>query len=291
MEFFLENEEVRVKVSSKAGQIESIFNKRTGNEHYWQYDSAVWPRRTSICFPVCGLLTDEEYRYEGKTYSLPNHGILREYDLEVKEHSSNKVVLQFRDNEETRKSYPFHFCYTVEEELEGNALVVRYTVENTGEGPMYYATGSHYTYNMPIAAGEKQSDYVYQFEGVQNAGKLISENGQIAGKTDDIFHGKDYLALAGMFEDGSTVLDMKDISSNKITIRGLKSDVATEVMFEGFDYCVLWAKPGDCPFVCIEPWTAPVDQKGHDKDITKKMGITKLEPGEKKSYLQRITVR
>jgi len=44
----LENRKLKVTLSTMAGGIESIINKETGYEHYWQYDSDVWPRRTSI---------------------------------------------------------------------------------------------------------------------------------------------------------------------------------------------------------------------------------------------------
>lgn len=286
----LENDKLRVKVSSFAGYLESIWDKEKNMEHYWQYDSAVWPRRTSVCFPICGNLTDDEYSYEGKKYTLPSHGFLRENELAVVEQTPIKVVFEFCDTEETRKVYPFAFQYLITEELVDGSFVVTYTVKNTGDGPMYYTTGSHYTYAMPIAAGEKQGDYVYQFCGPQKAGKLFLEGGQIAGKTDDIFHGADNISLDGLFEAGSTILDLADITPKKIAIKSLKSGAFTEVAFEGFDYCVLWAKPGESPFICIEPWTGMLDQKGHDKDITKKLGITKLGAGESKTYTQTITV-
>lgn len=286
----LENDKLKVKVSSFAGYLESICDKQTGIEHCWQYDSAVWPRRTAVCFPICGTLTDNEYSYEGKMYQLPSHGFLRENELSVVEQAPLKVVFELRDTEETRKVYPFSFQYLISEELVDGEFIIKYTVKNTGNGPMYFATGAHYTYAMPIVAGEKQSDYVYQFDGPQKAGRLFVEEGQVAGKTDDIFHGADYISLDGLFEAGSTILELADIDPKKIAVKSLKSGAFTEVAFDGFDYCVLWAKPGETPFVCIEPWTCTPDQKGHDKDITKKLGITKLNAGESKVYTQIITV-
>ena len=49
----LENEFLRVALNTFGGAIESMVNKRTGTDHYWHYDPAVWPRRTAICFPIC----------------------------------------------------------------------------------------------------------------------------------------------------------------------------------------------------------------------------------------------
>lgn len=292
MIYTIENENLKVVLSSFAGGIESIVNKHTGNEHFWHYDSAFWPRRTPVCFPICGSLIDNEYIYKEETYTMPMHGFLREKELSLVEINDTCVVLQLVSDAETRSIYPFDFRFTLTERLKGDCFIVHYTVENTGDEDMYFSTGSHYTYNVPITPNEKmQGDYEYYFGAPQIAGKLILENSCVAGKTDDIFHGSQTLDLKDLFENGSTILEMKDIQPRKIAIRSKKSGAATEVAFEGFDYCVLWAPKGEQPFACIEPWTGMVDKKGHDKDITKKLGITKLSAKESRVYTQIITLK
>ncbi|NLW56891.1 MAG: hypothetical protein GX050_09840 [Firmicutes bacterium] len=290
MQLNLENEKIKVTLSTYAGQIESIINKQTGNEHWWPYDQQWWPRRTSICFPICGGLTDDEFLYEGETYRLPMHGFLREKEFSIIEQSSNRVVMEYVSNEETKAIYPFDFRFILTQEVKDNALSVIYTVENTGQDDLYYSVGSHYTYKVPIIPTEKQGDYHYRFGAVQKGGKFIMENGAIAGKTADVFNGRDTLEISGLFENGSTILDLAEINPHWIQIENKRKSAYTKVAFEGFSYCVLWAPKGPSPFVCIEPWTGLPDQKNHDKDLTKKLGITKLKSGMKKDYRQVISV-
>jgi galactose mutarotase-like enzyme len=283
----LENDQIKVVLSTYAGQIESIINKRTGNEHWWPYDQQWWPRRTSICFPICGGLVDEEYTYQGKTYRLPMHGFLREKEFRITEQSSNRVVMEYVANEETKAYYPFEFRFILTQEINDNEFKVVYTVENTGKDDLYYAVGSHYTYKVPIIPTEEQEDYLYRFGTAQKGGKFILENGLVVGKTDDIFSGSDRLMIGGLFENGSTILDLAEINSHYIQIENTKGTAYTRVAFDGFSYCVLWAPKGRSPFACIEPWTGLPDL---NKDLTKKMGIIKLKSGMQKNHQQMITV-
>jgi len=287
----LENEDLSVVLSSLGGTIESIVNKKTGNEHYWKYDSAVWPRRTNICFPVCGALTNGAYTYEGKQYTLPMHGFLREHDLVLAEQTPVKAVFTLCSDNATREIYPFDFLFTLTQELDGGSLNIRYTVENTGDKDLYYSVGSHYTYKVPIVSGESWEDYEFLFAKSQNAGKIIVENLQVAGKTGDIFYGADRIKLEGLFENGSVVLELADIKPHEVSISGIRSSAYTKVQFDGFDYCVLWAPKDKSPFACIEPWGGILDQKGHDGNLANKLGIKKLNKGGQHHYNQIITVK
>ena len=286
----LENDELKVSLSSFAGAIESLVDKRTGSEHFWRYDASVWPRRTPVCFPICGGLLDNEYVYRGKTYALPAHGFLREKNLRVLEHTGTKAVLELVSDEETKAAYPFDFRFTLIEELSGGSFIVRYLVENTGSGDMYFSVGSHSTYRVPIAGGETWNDYRYAFGAPQKAGRVTTEGGFVTGRTDDVFQGRDGFDLSGFFENGSTILDLREIDPKHISIESKKSGSFTKVAFEGFSYCVLWAPKGASPFACIEPWTGLPDRVGHDKDITKKLGIMKLARGAAHTCTQTLTV-
>lgn len=290
MHIMLENKELKVSVSTFAGSIESLVNKKTGYEHFWHYDASIWPRRTPICFPICGGLIDNEYVFRGKTYTMPMHGFLREKDLRILERTETKAVLELTSNEEIKASYPFDFKVTIIEELSGGSFIVRYRVENTGHDDMYFSIGSHSTYRVPIADDEIWNDYHFAFGAPQKAGRITTEGGFVTGKSDDVFRGRNRLDLNGFFENGSTVLDLREIDPKYIAIESGKSGSFTKVAFEGFPYCVLWAPKGSSPFACIEPWTGLPDRADHDKDITKKLGIMRLAERASYTCTQTITV-
>lgn len=289
--YTIENEALRVRLSSLGGAVESIFDKKTGLEHGWKADPRYWDTYTAVCFPVCGGLTDNEYIYNGRTYPMPMHGFFRERELELVSQTPTRVVQCLRDDAQTRAVYPFSFRFLLTQELDGEAFRIHFDIENAGSGEMYFSAGSHLAYGVPIVPGESmQEDYVLQFEGVQKAGRLICENEHITGRTDDIFGGRDYLEIRDRFAVASTILDLSEIAPHTISLVSRKSGARTTVHFEGFRYCILWTWPGTQPFVCIEPWSGMVDVLGHDKDFTKKLGMRCLQPGEHAEFLQSITV-
>ena len=149
MQLNLENEKIKVTLSTYAGQIESIINKQPGNEHWWPYDQQWWPRRTSICFPICGGLTDDEFLYEGETYRLPMHGFLREKEFSIIEQVATGLSWNTFLMKKPKRFIPSILGFILTQEKD-NALSVIYTVENTGQDDLYYSVGSHYTYKAII---------------------------------------------------------------------------------------------------------------------------------------------
>lgn len=290
MNYTLSNDALRVVLSSFGGYIESIYNRRTGQEHYWQYDPKDWPRRTSVCFPICGALRGERYTYNGKTYQLASHGFLREKELAPVSVSEDAACFLLKSDEETWKNYPFDFTLQIAYQLDGSSLIVHYIFRNTGVGPMFYSTGSHYTYAVPIDPAESSRDYQFRFAGVQRAGKLILQDGLVAGVTEDIFRGRDALPLSGMFGGGSTILRCSDLTECRIRLESMRSAAATEVSFDGFSHVILWAPRDGAPFACIEPWAGMVDAANGSGRLEDKLAIVALSPGETRTYTQVIRV-
>ena len=82
-------------------------------------------------------------------------------------------------------------------------------------------------------------------------------------------------------------LVFKDLKSRSATLRNRKTGKSVTVRFEGFDYFLLWTKPG-AGYICLEPWTGIPPMLGSDKDITKKEGITSIEKGGSVHYTHSI---
>lgn len=282
----LENNLVRATLNTYAGTIESLINKTTGEEHYWQYDKQRWPRRTSVCFPICGGLIDGKYRHDGKTYEMPMHGFLREKEMKVEEQTADRLVLSFESNEETLACYPFPFRFRLIQSLEGKSLKIEYEVTNTGDDPMWFSTGAHYTYALPGA----QAECEYYFSKPQKAGSHTQENGIIGPKSEDIFGGKASLSMDHLFDVASKILEMKEIDTDYIAI-GKNGKLFTSVESSGFEYTILWAPKGnDNPFACIEPWAGMADFQWNDGELTNKGGIHQLAAGKTETFLQKVTL-
>lgn len=142
MIYTLENDSLKVQVNSHGGELWSIQTK-DGAEYLWQGDETYWKDRALNLFPYIARLTEGKYMLDGKTYEMPIHGFVNSSDLEVEEHTAQRLVLKLTDSENTREMYPFAFVYWLTYELVGNKLNVTFAVENNDKKVMYFGVGGH----------------------------------------------------------------------------------------------------------------------------------------------------
>lgn len=290
MKITLENDAVRTEISDLGATLDSLYDKTAGLEHAWPYDPSIWPRRTHLCFPVCGKLLDGEYLHQGRRYPMAMHGFLREKRFAVEQESRSAAALSFKADPETLAIYPFDFSVIVGATLLANGLEIAYRVRNLGADDMPYSIGSHYNYVVPIGRGESLGDYEIDFGSPQSAGRLEFSDGFLAGKSGDIFRGAGSLRLGNLFSKGAIAVALSDLSTKKVALRGTKSGRFTEVSMGNFDHLLLWAPNDASPFVCIEAWAGLPDQVEGDKVLTRKKAIRILRPGAEHVYSQRIRI-
>ena len=72
-----------------------------GVEYLWQGDPAFWPDRAPTLFPFIGRLTNNSYRYFGKTYAMGIHGFAAASEFEVVESGKDRLVLELKSAKET----------------------------------------------------------------------------------------------------------------------------------------------------------------------------------------------
>jgi galactose mutarotase-like enzyme len=89
----IENDYLKVGISTKGAQLASLYNKATQTEHMWQADAAVWPWHAPNLFPIVGGLVNNELHVDGQTYTLPRHGFARQSEFETIEASATHAVL------------------------------------------------------------------------------------------------------------------------------------------------------------------------------------------------------
>ena len=109
MRYILENDTLRVEIESFGAEIKSVKRKADGREYMWCGDPRYWGRTSPVLFPFVGAPKNKEYRYEGRTYPMGQHGFARdmEFTLEAQEEKSIWFVLS--STEETYVKYPFGF--------------------------------------------------------------------------------------------------------------------------------------------------------------------------------------
>ena len=90
MRYILENDTLRVEIESFGAEIKSVKRKADGREYMWCGDPKYWGRTSPVLFPFVGAPKNKEYRYEGRTYPMGQHGFARdmEFTLEAQEGKS-----------------------------------------------------------------------------------------------------------------------------------------------------------------------------------------------------------
>ena len=117
----------------------SLVYKPTGEERLWQGGEA-WRSRDVVIFPVIGHAAPFEVC--GDTYELKSHGLARYARLHAVREGESRLTLSFSSDEQTLKSYPFEFDFSVSYGLEKNSVAVTYFVRSKG-GAMPFYVGGH----------------------------------------------------------------------------------------------------------------------------------------------------
>lgn len=278
----VKNSELTVVIAKKGAELQSIVCD--GVEYMWDRDPAFWAQSAPIMFPMCGGLKGGKYELDGISYEMPKHGFAKLLDFEVENQTESSVTFVLRDNEQTRKMYPFAFAFRVSYVLEGKSIKVTYDAENTDSKTMYCTFGAHEAYACPegieayeLIFPEKETLYAYGLNGdiVTDYTKLMVQN-------------SDRLVL----DDRHFALDalvFRDVKSNSVTLASKVSNRRVKVEFDGFDYLVLWHKH-TAPYICIEPWCGLPDVAGSGYDFKGKEGMHAVAVGGHFARTHTITV-
>lgn len=302
MRYVLENEVLRIEIDSFGAELRSVKRKSDNREYMWQADLKYWGRTSPVLFPFVGMPKNKEYRYEGKSYPMGQHGFARDMEFACEtidgmdatgttgEHTI-WFVLEW--NEATYEKYPFKFHLHIGYELRINEVNVLWRVENVDIKPMYFSIGAHPAFNCPINGEADKTGYGLKFGGV----------------TDEIHHhGNTPEGLAVMEDE---VLPLKNGRVNftpgffdKCTYmieRNQSRDVALldtygrpyVTVFFDTPLFAIWSPEGkNAPFVCIEPWYGRCDAVDFSGSLAERAYENALAPGGeyKKTYSMHFAI-
>ncbi|MDP9081012.1 MAG: aldose 1-epimerase family protein [Bacteroidota bacterium] len=274
----LENDFLKVQISTKGAQLTSIFNKETQTEHLWQADPAIWPWHAPNLFPVVGGLINDELLVDDNTYPMSRHGFARQSEFILLESDEEHAVFSLPSCENTLKVYPYKFDFQVLYTLIENAVRLTFKLISHDKKTIYFSVGGHPAFSVPFNAGEKYEDYYIEFETEEKlVTHLLSKDGFFNGETHPVSTPKNRLYLTrDLFKDDALVF--KNLKSREVCIKSDKHEQSLSVEFPHFNYLGIWAKPG-ADFVCIEPWLGCADTIDKHVDISQKEAIQQLKPG------------
>lgn len=250
-----------------------------------------------IMFPFPGRIPGTTFRWEGKSYELPDldalgnaiHGFAMRRPWRVVEHDAGRVVGEFhawRDDPTLKDRWPADSIIRATYALRGNALEANYTIENPGQAPLPFGFGIHPYIRVP-QGGRSADDCIvwlpvserWVLKDMLPTGKrrVLAETEALDGgcrfgelKLDDVFTGLTDNA-------GITEASIQDPGGLAVAIRW---------PVEHFRECVVYTPPHR-EAICIEPLTcapsaAALAAKGIDA------GWRVLQPGGK--FEARVTI-
>ena len=273
MYYKIENEFLTCEIDDMGAQLHSLILKENGKEYIWQGNPEIWYGQAPVLFPIIGQLIGDKYRYNGKEYTMPKHGLARKLPFAVKECGGAKAVFSLESDENTLKSYPFEFELLVIFELCGKSLVNTMTVINKTDGEMYFSIGAHPGFNCKVGD-------IIEFEKPETLSteRIDKENLIIPEKFPLIENSREIEITKEIFEPDALILS--GMESEKLRIKG---ENEIEFTFGKCPFLGIWAKPG-APYVCLEPWYGVNDGRDVKNDISEKRGIQKLGKGGEFSF-------
>lgn len=272
------NDFISISVATLGAELQSIYHQQHKLEYMWSGDAAYWGKYSPVLFPIVGELKNGTYSYNGQNYHLSRHGFAREMNFEVTEQHSNSITFTLQSNEESLKTYPFQFLFSVRYTLEKNTLQVSFRTQNSGVEKMFFSVGAHPAFKVPLVEGTAYEDYQLVFSENETTGRWpIAKGGFI--ETQPVSMLKDEATINLKKElFASDAIVFKNLKSNAVSIVSPATEHGIKVSFKDFPFLGIWAAKG-ADFVCIEPWCGIADSVDATGTLDDKEGIISLEAG------------
>ena len=280
----IKNQNLTVSIDSHGAELTHVVNNKTGHEYIW--NNMAWAKHAPILFPAIGRSTDDEYLINCKNYSMQQHGFVSDYDFEVICHRDTELILSFKGNEETLKSYPFAFELKVSFILNLNQLMVNFEVQNLSDNILSYSLGFHPAFNVEgdfedySLSIEPECEQLTKFEIVKNPFPYRSglvKDLPFAGSTFDLNH--------HIFDEGLVILADK---VDAVKLQGPSYAVGMDL--SDFSHLCLWTiDDEELPFICLEPFFGLPDKIDEKQELANKEENDRLVVGQVKKYQCKLT--
>ncbi len=289
-EYSIQNSYLIIKADTAGAELTSIKDKVTGTEYLWNADPAFWKRHAPILFPVVGSLKEKSYTYQGKTYSLPQHGFARDMEFALLSQTDTELWFSVEANDTTRQVYPFEFRLELGYRLDGRKVTALWKVSNTGKDRMYFSIGGHPAFLYPLQPSEKQSDCYFGFDTKESLRYLlVNEQGlevKLPKEEQYILQSDQGIVPIDSHMFDRDALIIEDHQCHQVSLLDSAKKPYLRVSFDA-PLFGLWSPAGKkAPFVCIEPWYGRCDSSDFTGSLEEREYSNSLSAGEifEKSY-------
>lgn len=281
MKYRLTNGILTATVESHGAELVSLV--RDCREYIWQGgEDRLWSEHAPILFPICGRLPGGKYSYHGRHYELGLHGFARHKEFDVTLVEADRISLILRADEDTRRSYPFDFEFTVSYTLDGDRLIQSAQVRNIGDETMYMAYGAHPGFALDADMGELSDCYIDFGKECLPERIGLTENGLQNGEITPFSLDKCQILPLSEEKLGKDGLFLTK-TSQSATLLSRKCAHGVKLDFAELPYVGFWRESGErARYLCIEPWCSLPSFDGHDETLENKPDMFELAPKEEK---------
>ena len=278
--FQIRNESLTLEIDAHGAEMKSLIDNCSGQEYLWCGDAAYWGRTSPILFPLVGNYREKQSCFDGKWYSLSQHGFARDMDFELVSEKGDEIWFALEDSPETLEKYPFGFRLELGYRLQGRAVEVLWKVTNKNDREMYFSIGGHPAFNCPLRAGEKQTDYRIGFDTCEPlTASVLDENGTVSERTKVLELTDGMLQITDSLFDEDALIVEHD-QAHKVALYTPEGEKYLEVRFEAPLFGI-WSPAGKhAPFVCIEPWYGRSDRADFGQKLEEREWGNVLKAGE-----------
>ena len=286
MQIKLQSDGYQVLVNTMGAELKS-YQDPSGKEYVWNSDPTFWMRSSPLLFPTIGNLRNGEASMKGEVHQLVKHGFCKDTEFTVTAQTEDSVTFTLIADEETLKSYPYHFELSLSYHLKGKVLSMDYEVVNHDPDVMYYHIGAHPGFMLPVNEGETIADCVLAFEKEESFVSYEYDLENMEFNLDKTVHqagNGNLLPLSVPMFDQDAVF-FEHTNSHRVSFLNRNTRKGVSMYYPDFESIAFWTPAGgQAPFLCLEPWNGSAIFHQDDNVFEHKRGILTLEPGAKKSY-------
>lgn len=278
--FQIRNESLTLEIDAHGAEMKSLIDNCSGQEYLWCGDAAYWGRTSPVLFPLVGNYREKQSCFDGKWYSLSQHGFARDMDFELVSEKGDEIWFALEDSPETLEKYPFGFRLELGYRLQGRAVEVLWKVTNKNDREMYFSIGGHPAFNCPLREGEKQTDYRIGFDTCEPlTASVLDENGTVSERTKVLELTDGMLQITDSLFDEDALIVEHD-QAHKVALYTPEGEKYLEVKFEAPLFGI-WSPAGKhASFVCIEPWYGRSDRADFGQKLEEREWGNVLKAGE-----------
>lgn len=269
MLYYLENNNLKISVDTNGAELSSIYNKKENKEMLWQGDPEFWGRRSPVLFPVVGKYKNGKTTYEGKEYSLGQHGFARDSEFTLVEKNDSKLVFALESSKETLTKYPFKFRLICSFELKNDTIIVGWKVENTDDKTICFSIGAHPAFYC------KKSETVLSMNSENIKYNLINSDGLYTDKKYETPN--EFVLHDNIFDNDALIIENSNVTEVSLIDNG---KFYLTMKFSALLFGIWSPAKKNAPFVCIEPWYGRCDAENFDGDITEREWSNSLNANE-----------